>query len=233
MNRHLRSIACLLLALCIALPVIAAPPPGGNPVALLSKVILDVLRKESGKTWEKAVRGQTLASGDMVRTGEGALAIIKFKDNSLVRLREKSELTLTGTQTGNTMSKSVEVQTGVVGFNVAKQRAGEEFRFTSPTSVASIRGTAGVMNSASEADTLTVTEGLVKLFNRKSSRTVDVGAGFTGISGRNGDLLSRATTERERQAALDAMRDDARRHLDIELRNPQGKTSRLKIEFND
>jgi hypothetical protein len=233
MNRHLRSIACLLLALLVALPIVAAPPPGGNPVALLSKVILDVLRKESGKTWEKASRGQTLASGDMVRTGEGALAIIKFKDNSLVRLREKSELTLTGTQTGNTMSKSVEVQTGVVGFNVAKQRAGEEFRFTSPTSVASIRGTAGLMNSTSEADTLTVTEGLVKLFNRISSRTVDVGAGFTGISARNGDLQSRATTERERQAALDAMRDDARRRLDIELRNPQGKTNRLKIEFND
>ena len=56
----------------------------------------------------------------MVRTGEGALAIIKFKDNSLVRLRERSELTVTGTQTGNTMSKSVEVQTGVVGFNVAE-----------------------------------------------------------------------------------------------------------------
>ena len=68
---------------------------------------------------------------------------------------------------------------------------------------------------------------------RISSRTVDVGAGFTGISGKNGSLESRATTEQERQAALNALRDDARRRLDIELRDPQGKTNRLKIEFND
>jgi len=57
----------------------------GAPIGLLSKVILEVLRKESGKSWENAMRGQTLASGDMVRTGPKSLAIIKFKDNSLVR----------------------------------------------------------------------------------------------------------------------------------------------------
>jgi hypothetical protein len=231
MKRHMRNAICLLIILSMAVPAMAAPP--GNPVALLSKVILDVVKKEAGKDWEKAQRGQTLASGDMVRTGEGALAIIKFKDNSLVRLRERSMLTITGVQSGNNLSKSVEVQTGVVGFNVAKQRSSEEFRFTSPTSVASIRGTAGMFNGTSDADTLTVTEGMVQLFNRISSRTVDVGAGFTGISGKNGSLESRPTTEAERQAALNALRDDARRRLDIELRDPQGKTNRLKIEFND
>lgn len=231
MNRTIRTVICCLIIVSIVAPVFAAPP--GTPVALLSKVILDVLKKESGKNWEKAARGQTLASGDMVRTGEAALAIIKFKDNSLVRLRERSIMTITGTQSGNNLSKSVEIQTGVVGFNVAKQRSGEEFRFTSPTSVASVRGTAGVFNSAAQSDTLTVTEGLVQLLNRSSSRTVDVGAGFTGISGKNGSLESRATTEQERQAALNALRDDARRRLDIELRDPQGKTNRLKIEFND
>jgi hypothetical protein len=227
----MRNAVCLLIILSVTVPVFASPP--GNPVALLSKVILDVVKKESGKDWEKAQRGQTLGSGDMVRTGDGALAIIKFKDNSLVRLRERSMMTITGTQSGNNLSKSVEIQTGVVGFNVAKQRSGEEFRFTSPTSVASIRGTAGVLNATPQADTLTVTEGLVQLLNRVTSRTVDVGAGFTGISGKNGSLESRATTEQERQAALNALRDDARRRLDIELRDPQGKTNHLKIEFND
>lgn len=232
MNRILKSTVCLLTALVIAQPL-AAAPPDGNPVALLSKVILDVLRKESGKDWEKAVRGHTLASGDKVRTGAGALAIIKFKDNSLVRLRERSELTVTGTQSGNNLSKSVEVQTGVVGFNVQKQRAGEEFRFTSPTSVASIRGTEGVITTAGAGDTLTVTEGLVRLLNRVTSRSVDVGAGFTGISLRDGTLQSRPTTENERRAALDALRDEQRRRLEIELRDPQGKPNRLKIDFND
>jgi hypothetical protein len=221
------------LLLGVLLTAEAAPPAAGPSVALLSKVILEVNRKEAGKTWEKAVRGQTLASGDMVRTGPAALAIIKFKDNSLVRLREKSELTVTGKQSGSAFSKSVEITTGVVGFNVQKQRAGEEFRFTSPTSVASIRGTAGRFSGTPGSDTLTVTEGAVSLANKFSSRTLDIPIGFTGISNRDGTLLSRLSTPDEKRAALEALRDDLRKRLEIELRDPQGKTNRLKIEFND
>jgi len=224
----------LVLAVLLCAPgAAAAPPPAGPAIALLSKVILEVVRKEAGKNWEKAVRGQTLASGDMLRTGPGALAIIKFKDNSLVRLREKSELTVTGKQSGNTLSKSVEITTGVVGFNVQKQRAGEEFRFTSPTSVASIRGTAGMFRSTSGADTLTVTEGTVLLTNRRSSRSADVASGFTGLSNGDGTLQVRPSTPAEQRTALEALRDDQRKRLEIELRDPQGKTNRLKIEYND
>jgi hypothetical protein len=233
MNRITVPLGFLLSTLMIFQGAGAAPPPGGIPVALVSKVILEVGRKEAGKSWEKAARGQTLASGDMVRTGQGALAIIKFKDNSLVRLRERTELTITGKQSGTTLSKSVEIQTGVVGFNVQKQRAGEEFRFTSPTSVASIRGTAGMLNSTTASDTLIVTEGLTALLNKISSRTVDVPAGSTGISKRDGTVQTRPSTADERRAALDALRDDLNKRLELELRDPQGKTNRLKIEYND
>ena len=233
MKRFSLPLVLFLTVLVSAPGAVGAPPPAGPAVALLSKVILEVVRKEAGKNWEKAVRGQTLASGDMLRTGPGALAIIKFKDNSLVRLREKSELTVTGKQTGNSLSKSVEITTGVVGFNVQKQRAGEEFRFTSPTSVASIRGTAGMLNSTPGADTLTVTDGTVMLSNKRSSRTVDVSSGFTGISNGDGTLQVRPSTPREQRSALEALRDDQRKRLEIELRDPQGKTNRLKIEYNE
>jgi hypothetical protein len=222
---------------CTLLPLhhlSAAPPvPADAPIGLLSKVILEVLRKESGKTWENAMRGQTLGSGDMVRTGPKSLAIIKFKDNSLVRLRERSELTVTGTITGGAFYKAVEVQTGVVGFNVQKQRSGEEFRFTSPTSVASIRGTAGMFTAKTMSDTLMVTEGSVFYTNRVSNKSVDVLSGFTGISNRDGTIQTRRSTESERRAALEAQQDDQRKKLEIELRDPQGKTNRLKIEYRD
>ncbi len=220
----------LLWALPSGTPVTAAP---GEPIGLLSKVILEVAWKEAGKTWERASRGQMLGTGDMVRTGPASLAIIKFKDNSLVHLRERSELTVTGTTKSGSFSKSVEIQTGVVGFNVAKQRSGEEFRFTSPTSVASIRGTSGALNASSGSDTLVVIEGAVKLTNRRSSKFVDVSAGFTGISNGDGSVLSRASTERERRLAADALLSEQRKKLELELRNPQGKTNRLKIEYTD
>ena len=224
----------LLILLLAALPcstLLAAVP--GAPIGILSKVILEVAWKETGKNWEKATRGQMLSTGDMVRTGPASLAIIKFKDNSLVHLRERSELTVTGTTKSGSFSKAVEIQTGVVGFNVAKQRSGEEFRFTSPTSVASIRGTSGAFTTSSGSDTLVVIEGAVNFGNRRSSKSLDVATGFTGISNRDGSILSRLSTERERRMAADALLSEQTKKLELELRNPQGKTSRLKIEYND
>jgi len=223
----------LMLILCCSPCTAFATAPPGAPIGLLSKVILDVLRKETGRTWEKAARGQTLSTGDMVRTGPASLAIIKFKDNSLVHLRERSELTVTGSISGGSFSKSVEVQTGVVGFNVTKQRAGEEFRFTSPTSVASIRGTAGALSATTGSDTLVVTDGTIQFSNRFSSRFLEVRAGFTGISNRDGTLVVRQSTDRERRAAANALQDGQNKKIELELRNPQGKSSRLKIEFRD
>lgn len=204
-----------------------------TPVGLFSKVILDVTHKAAGKTWVKATRGQTLSSGDMVRTGVKSLAVIKFKDNSLVRLRERSELTVTGTMQGNTFSKSVEIQTGVIGFSVEKQKSGEEFRFTSPTSVASIRGTMGVFLAAAQVDTVVMTDGALQLLNRVSSRSVDVRAGFTGISARDGTIFTRPSTAAERRLAQDAQRDQQSQRLEIDLQGRDGKSSRLRIEYND
>ncbi|MBI4534909.1 MAG: FecR domain-containing protein, partial [Ignavibacteriae bacterium] len=105
--------------------VSAATPPAEHTVAFVSKVILDVTRKVEGKDWSKATRGEILTSGDRVRTGDKSLAVIKFKDNSLVRVREKSELVVTGEVKDNAFSKSVDLKNGAVGFNIKTQKADE------------------------------------------------------------------------------------------------------------
>jgi hypothetical protein len=215
-------------------PARAALPPEEPSIALLSKVILDVTRQERGRDWTKAKRGETLKNGDKVRTGEKSIAIIKFKDNSLVRVRERSTLTVTGTQTGTSFSKSVEVENGVVGFNVNKQRSDEEFRFTSPTSVASIRGTGGLFSSQNARDTLTTLEGTVRLTNKLSSQTVDVESGFTGVSNPDGSVTTHRSTTSERKAAEDAnVGDDQQKRLEFDLRDGQGKTKHLHIDFKE
>ncbi|MFN0157739.1 MAG: FecR domain-containing protein [Bacteroidota bacterium] len=225
------SLGLLLITVTLLVPVIAAEPPTGS-VALVSKVILDVSRKESDKTWQTAKRGETLSTGDKVKTGEKSLAVIKFKDNSLVRVRERSELTVTGEVNRGAFSKSVNMEKGVVGFNIKKQQTDEEFRFTSPTSVASIRGTGGQFTSSAAADTLTVIEGLVRLTNKLSSEFVDVGAGFTGISNPNGSVEARPATPEEQQAALEASKiSDQENRLEFEFRDGQGNRKMLKIEY--
>jgi hypothetical protein len=205
-----------------------------NPViGLISKVIQDVTRRVSGQEWEKATRGQTLASGDIVKTGAKSFAVLKLKDNSLLRLREESEVVVTGTLRGKEFSKSIQVRQGVVGFNIKKQGPGEQFRFSSPTSVASVKGTGGVLR-VNGSDTLTVVEGLVSLTNSVSNTSVDVPAGYTGISRPDGTVESRISTAAELTAAEDAMRTgDQPRQLKLELKNSQGQQKDLIIDFKE
>lgn len=206
-------------------PAVAAEPA----IALVSKVILDVKRKEASKDWIVAKRGETLASGDKIRTGDKSVAIIKFKDNSLVRVREKSEVTVTGTTTGSAFSKSIDLLRGTIGFNVKKQTIGEEFRFTSPTSVASIRGTKGLLTLG---DTLTVTEGRVRFKNKSSLREVDVDAGFTAVSYADGTIQVRPSSDEEKARATSALREEGQDNkLELDFRDNQGNKKQLKIDF--
>ena len=148
-----------------------------SPVGLLSKVVLDVARREASTDWQMARRGDILSSGDKVKTGEKSVAVIKFRDRSLVRVRERSELTVNETTSGSCVSRSVNLEKGSVGFKLEKQGSDEEFRFTSPTSVASIRGTEGQFVSGLDSDTLTIIEGVVLLTNARSFEAVEVQAG--------------------------------------------------------
>jgi hypothetical protein len=224
----------LLFALRAVPAAPAVPPEGEKNIAVLSKVVPEVTRLEAGRDWANARRGDLLSSGDRIKTGDRALAIIKFKDNSLVRVRERSELVVTGATAGSSFSKSVDVENGVVGFTISKQKADEEFRFTSPTSVASIRGTGGLFASADTTDTLTVIEGSVRLLNRISSQTVEVGAGFTGISFRNGSVAARPSTRNEKRAAQDALKTgDTQKQLKLRLRDNKGNTKDLIIDFKE
>lgn len=227
-------IAPVLMGFILLGQGVAAIPPTPGSVALISKIVLDVTCKQVDKAWQSAKKGQTLVSGDKVKTGMKSVAIIKFKDNSLVRVRELTELTVTGTMNGSAFSKTVEMKGGVVGFNVKKQQVGEEFRFSSPTSVASIRGTGGSFSASTVADTLIVIAGLIEFSNNSSSRKVDVPTGYTGISRSDGTIAVRPSTPEERAAAEQAARvseQDSR--LEFDLRDGRGNSKRLKIDFKE
>lgn len=211
-----------IIAVCLLATVSHNAAESAMTVGFLSKVIADVEKKDIASDWMKAKKGETLGTGDRVRTGEKSMAIIKLMDNSLVRIRELSEVTVTGSMQGANFSKTIDIRTGVIGFSVQKQHPGEDFKFTSPTSVASIRGTGGSFNASAAGDTLTVVEGTVNLYNIRSKESLDIPAGFTGISTPDGKLLSHPSTADERQKAEGALIGESQKNLEFDLRDSQG-----------
>ncbi len=205
-------------------------PAENITLALVTKIIEEVMRKSTASDWTKAVRGDVLVAGDEVKTGKNSLAVIKFTDNSIMRLRELSELMVTAEGPRGSMTKTLELHKGAFGFDVQKQQ-NEQFHLTSPTSVASIRGTKGKWSGGSGSDTLIVVEGLVNLKNLKSDKDLDIAGGFIGFSDDQGNLTFRKATEQELADASGAGGSGTSNELKMELKDAKGNKRELKLRY--
>jgi hypothetical protein len=186
----------MVSAFCVAVSGPAYDP--NKPVAIIFKPVGAVDCMTEGKDWTKAAAATPLISGDKVKTGENSFVIIKFIENSILRLQEKSEITIRGEMTANKeFSKNVHLERGQLGFNVKKQD-NEKFEFSTPTSVASIRGTEGLLiNGGDSSDVLILGMGVVVFTNIASNTSVNVNGGQTAYSYANGTIEVKPTTPEE------------------------------------
>ncbi|MCS6988382.1 MAG: FecR family protein [Chloroherpetonaceae bacterium] len=168
-------------------------------VAIVIKTVKDVQAKIGNQPFKPAQRGQNLNSGDAVKTGEQSFSILRFVDGSVIRVQENSEIKVRGEKADGKMEKTVDINFGKLGFNV-KQKPGEQFRFTSPTSVASIKGTSGAYMSDNEGSSLTIVEGRGEL-QTKDGKTFEVGAGETAFVTVTGESGKRKATQNELNSA--------------------------------
>jgi hypothetical protein len=156
--------------------------------AYIVKVIRDVNMKSPAQGWQKAVPLSTLKSGYEVKTDKGSLAMILFADQSKLILREKSIVMIKGQVQGKQiLSRNIHMDRGNMIFDVKKAEK-EQFRFSSPISVASIRGTRGGYISGGYVDSLTIVLGLSDFTNLVSGKTGPVATGQTGVADSTGNF---------------------------------------------
>jgi hypothetical protein len=234
---ELRTKRLAIRTVCAAAVLLAVTAAGfrgpGATLALITKVVREVSLKNETTAWDAAEKGDILKTGDRVRTGRQSLAIVKFNDRSIVRVRENSEIAMTTEADGKGAVKTLDGAEGSYGFDIQKQRSNEKFRFTSPTSVASIRGTMGWWGSGHGNDTLVLPEGLVNLKNKISDKDIDVPAGYIAFSNADGTLSSRPATAEELAAATRAATGGSAKELDLKLRNDNGEEKDLKIRYRN
>jgi len=201
-----------------------------SSLAVVTKTVKSVAKKNISSDWMEISKGEILIAGDQLKTGKNSLAIIKFTDNSIIRVREQSELTILGEGAKGSMIKSAHLTGGGVGFDVKKQQ-NEQFRLTSPTSVASIRGTKGKWSGGRGHDTLIVIEGLVNLRNLISNKDIDVSSGSIGFSDEDGSISERKASEDELADAYAAMSDGTTNELKLEMKDSKGNKKELKLRY--
>jgi len=239
MNATKIRISILSVCAAVFIPVFSGMilPPDLKPIAMIMKVIQeDVSRKTPTSDWQKAKRGDPLASKDMVRTGVGSFAVVKFNDNTLLKIRPNSVITIFGEIAQSTFSKSVDLSKGSVDFDVAKQRAKEKFEFTTPTSVASIRGTNGRFQTDSDStDYLFINSGLAELLNLVTNQSLQVAGGQVGISHKSGLIEVRVMTHDELNTMTETgqLRNSPeleKQEFEMDFKDNQDNPHKLKIE---
>lgn len=166
--------------------------------AVLVKVVRDVEKKGGTTAWQKAVSADQLKAGYQVKTNRGSAALISFLDNSKIVVRENSIVQIKGQVQGKQIiDRDVYMERGKLQFDVRKQET-EQFRFTSPISVASIRGTGGEINSyGGDSSSALCTHGSFDFVNTRSNRQITVGAGQIAFTYSDGSVTSRRASQNE------------------------------------
>ena len=179
----------LLALLVLSASVLAA----AQSVAVVVKASGEVKLYREGDAEAALKTGMRLADGDRVRTGEEGRAVLVFTDDrSQLKLQPLTELTLHVDRGGDGVRKEVEMDLGTLWTQVSGQGSG--FRVATPTSVASVKGTAWWTRVGGDGMTTVITEeGIVNLHNLRSNESRDVVMGYTGVS-REGSVSLRETT---------------------------------------
>lgn len=202
-------------------------------IAMIAKVRGDVTFRHSDQnTFQNhAKTGTVLVDGDVVKTGKDSfVALIFLDDKSQVKLLENCDLEIRGQKVRNRINKDLSMNYGQLKAEVSKTMKGE-FRISTPTSVASVKGTDfWVLSHPLQGDMIIGLSGLVELMNQITGYMTTVGPNQTGISLPNGDVTTQ-TTNPDNIPKDEMSEEKELQQLRIQFQNPQGETKNIIIDY--
>jgi ferric-dicitrate binding protein FerR (iron transport regulator) len=202
-----------------------------DPVAVVVKTKgrVEISREQPEKT-VNVNKGQVLYDKDKIRTRSDSFCAIKFiDDKSLLRIKENSTCIVEGSREQDHINKNVIVEIGSFFASLFKPRG--QFTVTTPTSVASVKGTQFWTIQLQDGRTIYIgIEGLIDLLN--DAGNVLLRDGQTAIYTSRDRLPEiRLTQDGEIPTFEDGI--DNYRSLEIEFRDTNGQTKNLRIDFTE
>ena len=202
-----------------------------DKIAVATKVKGEVeLMKVGEKKFIDLKPGTILDDGDKIRTGRtGFAAVIFIDDKSTLKLKEDSEVVITGQRTAASISKKINMDGGTIRATVKKQNT--DFVIQTPTSVASVKGTDfWLLSDPTTGDQVIGLEGIIGLVNSETGQEVDVTVGMTGSSTPDGQVAA-AETDPNSVPSDPSAAQEGPSQARIYLEGPDGTQKVLVIEY--
>ena len=103
---------------------------------------LVMVKPVGSRKYIPAYKGQMLKNGEWLKTKEGVFVAIVFLDGSNIKIQQQTEVKISSYRmTAKELKTNLEMLKGQAWSNVADQGPGGEFTITTPTAVASVKGT--------------------------------------------------------------------------------------------
>ncbi len=226
MRRNIHYIGLVLLLVLFSGSLLA------ENIAVVIRVRGDVQVTPANSLKAVPVRkGQVLKSGDKLQTGDKSFCSIKFLDDrSLLRIKQNSTCTIQGKRKEKAIEKNILAEVGSFFLSLFRQR--ENLKVTTPTSVASVKGTKfWVIQPTPLGPTRYVcTEGVVEIKNEAGKVLIR--------KGQTAEVLSKSQLPRVRLTGKGDIPDDefdgnGGGNLDFEFTDASGQKKIMRIELQN
>lgn len=196
-------------------------------VAVIIKTLREVKVTPTNQTKTvQGKRGYVLQDGNKIITGDKSFCAIKFLDDkSLLRIRENSSCVIEGKKEQNKIDKNIIVEVGSFFASLFKPRG--SFKVTTPTSVASVKGTQFWILQNSPTKYI-ITKGTVEVENEKNKVLVREGQTAV-VASKTSEIEVYLTRDGEIPSDNDG---STIKNLDIGFQKDNGeeKTLRIKVQ---
>ncbi|HON55667.1 MAG TPA: FecR family protein [bacterium] len=168
----------------------------------------DVIIEQSGLS-KKAVVGDILKQGDKIKTGSKSICDLEFGDNTYTRIGELSNAEINEALLKDKrflfLKKqdkqiNLKLNKGIALTRLKKMDTGEEYKISTPTAVAGVRGTIFTTNVTNVGTNINVFQGMVSVTNLTNNTVTNVSAGqsvsiSSEVSSGKSEVSAISTTE--------------------------------------
>ena len=199
---------------------------GAEGIAVVVKVKGSITLIRGDKVSKEKVRkGMQLQDGDKIITKNKSYAAITFKDDaSYIRIRPNSTCIIRGKKEKEEISKNIFLEVGMLFARIFKQKG--KFQISTPTSVASVKGTEWITEQKLEGGTFYYgMKGVVEVTNDAGSALLHEGETAWVASENEAPIVSKT-----KPGTLPSDEDDKADLFELEFENDQGQKKLLKFK---
>ena len=159
---------------------------------------VDYIPYDKNKKNKKINVSESLFNQDLIKTGSnGFTKFVYLDDGSAIKIHKDSEVYIQGDIDKRKIVKQINVSTGKLKLNIENQQLAE-FKITTPTSVASIKGTRFWVDvNGEKGDTFYGLSGIVEITNTATGEKVELIQNTMVTSLPDGTLTIKKTVNKE------------------------------------